>query len=100
MCESGSKFMKYNKKLEKRKKEIIAEVRHCERCLSEFNLTIDHIIPVEILLLMGFTKEQTYDEENFQVLCGKCNALKGCRLDFSNKKTKLLLIKYLNICQK
>lgn len=91
--------MKYSKKLEERKKEIIAEKGSCEKCKGRFNLTIDHIIPLDILKMMGFTIKETFDEDNFQVLCGKCNALKASRLDFSNNKTKRLLIKYLDLIE-
>jgi 5-methylcytosine-specific restriction endonuclease McrA len=89
--------MIYSKKLEARKREIIQEKGHCCKCESKFNLTIDHIIPETFLLQAGFTREQTWDEDNFQVMCGSCNALKGGRFDFGNVKTKPLLYKYLEL---
>lgn len=88
--------MKYPFELEQRKKQIVSKAVHCNRCLSKYNLTVDHIIPIEILMSMGMNLLETFKEENFQILCGKCNSLKGNRLDFSNPKTKELLIKYLN----
>lgn len=89
--------MLYSKELEHKKREVIKQTGKCKKCGSNFNLTIDHIIPIDILFLMGFTKEQTFDEDNFEVLCGKCNANKGNRLDFSNSKTRELLIKYMDL---
>jgi 5-methylcytosine-specific restriction endonuclease McrA len=93
--------MRYNKYLERRKKEIIVERGNkCEKCSKHVSegakLTIDHIIPVSILNQMGIIGNETFQEENFNVLCTICNNLKGEKLDFSNPKTKELLLKYLN----
>lgn len=90
--------MKYHKELEQKKKEFIRKIGKCERCeRTELSLlTVDHIIPVEILLLMGVERTETYDEENFAVLCRICNAIKSNRMDFGDKRTKPLLLKYLN----
>ncbi len=89
-------YMKYGKALEKRKKEIIAAIGKCEKCHVQRDvLTIDHIIPIALLLEMGYLKEETYDEDNFMVMCLICQHQKSRRLDFSNPKTKPLLLKYL-----
>lgn len=70
----------------------------CNRPPSEFNpLTLDHIVPVQILRDMGLM--EMWDVENIQVLCRICNSFKGCKLDFTLPKTKELLIKYLNLIQ-
>jgi len=45
---------------------------------------------------LGATVEETFDWDNFQALCRKCNTLKSGRFDLSNEKTKPLLIKYIN----
>ena len=87
--------MKYDKQLELRKKEIIAENPVCVRCQKTTGLTIDHIIPIWFLQQLALPKEDTFDEYNFQVLCGVCNAFKANRMDFSNPKTKENLLKYL-----
>lgn len=93
--------MKYNKYLEARKKEIIKERgSKCEKCGRTEErgvaLTVDHIVPINILHQMGFSKNETFDEENFAVLCTICNNLKGEKLDFSDHRTKEQLLKYLN----
>lgn len=69
----------------------------CARCGDTQELTIDHIIPVGMLLnSFGAKKEETYDYDNFQALCRRCNTAKGGWMDVSNPKTKPLLIKYAN----
>lgn len=69
----------------------------CEKCPATDNLTLDHIIPKTMLLDMGFEPDgQDFDEENFSCLCRRCNMFKSNRLDFSNPKTKKLLLKYIN----
>ena len=88
--------MKYNKELEQRKKEIIAKAGCCEKCGRKNNLTIDHIIPLLLLKQFGFSDEQTFDEMNFQVLCGICNTFKSNQLDFVDPRTKAILLRYLD----
>ena len=67
----------------------------CVKCGRTENLTLDHVIPVRIINEMGIEESKTYMPENYRVLCRICNQFKGDRLDFSEKKTKELLIKYL-----
>lgn len=67
----------------------------CAKCGSKQNLTLDHIVPQDVLNMMGFAPTEGHPE-NWQVLCRACNHLKGRRLDFSLHKTKLLIVKYLN----
>lgn len=67
----------------------------CGKCPSRDNLTLDHIVPQDLLNMLGFSEKEGHPE-NWQVLCRACNFAKGRRLDFSNSKTKLLLVKYLN----
>lgn len=70
----------------------------CKRCHKQDRLTLDHIIPISIVVMFGFARAETYaDIENLQVLCRGCNTFKGNRLDFSNPKTKELLLKYLSL---
>jgi len=70
----------------------------CAKCKEHRDyLTVDHIIPVSIVKMLDVTGEAVYgDEENFQTLCSPCNAFKSNNLERENKKTKELLIKYLN----
>lgn len=68
----------------------------CEKCGSEKNLTLDHIVPKNILMSMGIDPTTEVVDENYQILCNMCNVFKSARLDFSNKKTKQILLKLLN----
>jgi len=73
----------------------IANNGKCARCGRKHMLTLDHIIPLQILSMMGVDTKRHWDEENNQLLCRPCNSLKGLQLDFGNPKTKILLLKYL-----
>lgn len=72
---------------------------YCESCqvnVHKSKLTLDHIIPKKMLLDMGL--DEFYDDEsNLQILCNKCNGIKGSQLDFSNPKTIVLLEKYIKL---
>lgn len=69
----------------------------CERCGRTEWLTIDHIVPVQILKQMGLSVEEMYsDMDLLKILCRPCNSLKNCQLDFADKRTKEILLKYLN----
>lgn len=70
----------------------------CGRVATEANmtLTLDHIIPEQLLAKMGIDVERYWDEDNIQVLCRICNGQKGNQLDFTHPKTKELLLRYLN----
>lgn len=63
--------MSYLKKKKTRRaaKRMIEKEGKCKYCGTEYNLTIDHIIPVS----KGGVTAQT----NWQVLCKKCNNKKG-----------------------
>lgn len=67
----------------------------CDKCGKNYNLTIDHIVPMFFLKDAGFDFEQFYDEENLRLLCKPCNALKNNHLDFSTPRTKQIIRKYL-----
>lgn len=71
----------------------------CNRCRRSRELTLDHIVPQQILIMFGFDTERMWDEENYQVLCRFCNTFKGNRLDFNNPLTKPLIIKYLALIE-
>lgn len=88
--------MKYSKQQTDEMKKYL-ENHNCAMCGSEKDLTIDHIIPISFLFQQfGATKEETYDFDNFQSLCRRCNTLKAGRFELSNPKTKHLIIKYAN----
>ena len=68
----------------------------CGKCKRTDHLTVDHIIPISLIMLLGIDKEDHFnDEENFQFLCRWCNTLKGNNLDHLNPKTIPLLKQYV-----
>lgn len=70
--------------------------RKCWRCGREDWLTIDHIVPVSMLRDMGVPEIETYaDEENLRLMCKPCNGFKANRLDFSDPRTKQVLMRVL-----
>lgn len=77
-------------------KELIEKRENlCERCGRKEMLTVDHIVPISLLQRMGLTVEECYQEELLSLLCRPCNQLKSNNLDFSDKRTKVILLKYL-----
>jgi hypothetical protein len=72
---------------------------HCSTCNadgSKDKLTLDHIIPKQMLLDMGLD-EYYEDESNLEILCRDCNTRKAAQLDFSNPKTIIQLEKYIGL---
>ena len=74
-------------------KEILQKRENkCETCGRTEWLTLDHIIPIQLLKDMGFSDEEMYAEEGLlRLLCRPCNVLKKNHLDFSDKRTVKLL---------
>lgn len=68
----------------------------CAKCPNINNLTYDHIIPRSILSDFNIDAQVKFWEENSQTLCHACNKRKGNTLDFSNFKTKHLLLELLS----
>ncbi len=81
--------------LESEWRRKMVENGHICSCGRKDMLTIDHIVPKQILIEMGFDAERQWMPENFVIMCRPCNALKSGRLDFSNPKTKEILTKLL-----
>jgi len=69
--------------------------KKCEKCERKENLTLDHIVPVRIVKEFGIDEEREFMPENYRVLCKICNHYKGERLDFADRRTKELLIRFL-----
>jgi len=55
-------------------------------------LTVDHIVPKRILLDFGLTPRQMFEPDLLKVLCRRCNAMKADHLDFSEPRTKEILV--------
>ena len=71
------------------------QLQICVKCGRTENLTLDHIIPIELTKSFGIDLTKTYWEDDYQLMCGICNKFKGHNLDFANPKTKQLLLKLL-----
>lgn len=70
--------------------------KKCRRCGREEWLTLDHVVPMSLLRDMGIPEIETYaDKENLQLLCKMCNGFKANRLDFSDPRTKRVLLRLL-----
>ena len=67
----------------------------CVKCSRKENLSLDHVIPKDLLQYFGIDYEREVVEGNYQILCKMCNNFKGNRLDFSTPKTKEVLLKLL-----
>jgi len=76
-------------------KDLMACNGKCNKCPRTENLTLDHIIPRQILELFGIDTLREILENNYQILCKTCNTFKSNRLDFSIPQTKQLLYKLL-----
>ena len=93
--------MNLSKIIEKTKEKLIErDGAHCSKCKSSNELTIDHIVPVQMLEMMGINRKHTYSFHkhgfNLQLLCRKCNALKTFRFDWTDKRTKPNIQFYLD----
>lgn len=76
------------------KKKMIDSGEIC-KCGRKDMLTVDHLVPKHILIDMGFDARRQWMPENFVLMCRPCNALKSGHLDFSNPKTKEILLNLL-----
>lgn len=73
----------------------------CRICGTRERLTVEHIVPINLLLQLYQdvdTKRLRYNlvynyDENFEILCKYHNVLKGGKLDMRNPKTLPLLKK-------
>lgn len=93
----GSKPKRSKSRSFKLNRLFIKEDSVCEKCgTKEIKLTVDHIVPCSILSDLGIT-DFYEDTDNFQILCIDCNTSKRAHLDFSEPRTKQLLLKYLNL---
>jgi 5-methylcytosine-specific restriction endonuclease McrA len=79
------------------RERLIREIGRCEKChTTSFPLTLDHIIPKFVLWDFGINADTYVEEGNFRLLCKPCNMLKSNHLDFTDPRTKPLLLGLLS----
>lgn len=88
---------KVNTKLYEWQERCKSGTEKCTKCPEKRHLTVDHIVPVNILEQLGLDKtEILYNmDSNFEILCRYCNSLKAGRIDVRNKKTYSILYNVL-----
>lgn len=77
-------------------RKFVEEATECARCGRREWLSLDHIVPFSLLEQLGVDMKVDDDDENWQILCRPCNVFKANRLDFTNPKTKEILLRYIN----
>jgi 5-methylcytosine-specific restriction endonuclease McrA len=55
------------------RKEVLSEIRECQKCHRTENLTLDHIVALSI--------GGTHTRDNLQVLCRSCNSKKKRKVE-------------------
>jgi 5-methylcytosine-specific restriction endonuclease McrA len=68
----------------------------CKVTTQEAFLSIDHIIPQQALRELNLL-DYLDDEDNYALLCQKCNGMKGKQLDWKHPDTIRLLKKYIQL---
>lgn len=80
-------------------KDLVVEHKKCQmpECKNVTNLTLDHLVPKDILKQFGVDIEREIIEDNYWILCRRCNTFKGNKLYFINPKTKEILQRLLDV---
>jgi 5-methylcytosine-specific restriction endonuclease McrA len=76
-------------------KDLLGQEASCRKCKRTDNLTLEHIIPKDILKTFGVDVDREIIEGNYTITCRICNSFKGNRLDFSIPETKQILLKLI-----
>jgi 5-methylcytosine-specific restriction endonuclease McrA len=76
----------------------------CVKCGDKRLLSVDHIVPVSLIKQFLIDSNSDYDamynmEDNFQILCKYCNAMKRDSIDVKNIKTFEVLEKVIKECK-
>ena len=87
----SSKLQEWKKRVKDKNGYINDKEEECASCGRKYYLTIDHIIPEHILISLNLMTDVEDWEENFEIICGACNRLKGGQLDLKHPKTFQLL---------
>ncbi len=75
--------------------DLKTEQGKCYKCWRTDNLSLDHIVPKDILKMFGMDIDREILEGNYRIMCRPCNAFKGNKLDFAEPKTKELLLELI-----
>lgn len=87
---------KIHSKLRELQKQVNNGGGECARCGKKTDyLTVDHVVPLAIVLLLLPKEESMDDDWNFQAVCRPCNSLKASRLDFNDFRTIPNLKRYI-----
>ena len=82
---------KFNKKLRiaHNKKGLINETSKCAKCGETRFLTVEHIVPIHLIVEFVLEEEFVKNElnMNLEILCKWCNVQKGGKIDVRNPKT-------------
>lgn len=90
---------KHGTKLREMQEELKKGPRVCDGCSSLRQLTVDHIVPVHFIEMLGLKYESINDDWNFEALCHACQHRKNMRLDFTNPKTIPNLRRYIDLAE-
>lgn len=71
--------------------DLVAIDCQCRKCNRTKELTLDHIVPKDILRQFGVDIDREAIEGNYQLLCRLCNVFKANRMDFSIPETRAIL---------
>ncbi len=77
-------------------RKLVEEHKTCQKCGREDKLSLDHIVPKDVLRSFGVDIEREIIDGNYMLLCKICNSFKGNRLDFSLPATKSILTELLS----
>lgn len=76
-------------------KDLLGQGAYCRKCNKKDGLTLEHIVPKDILKTFGIDTDREIVEGNYSVTCKVCNSFKGNRLDFSIPATKEILLELI-----
>ena len=75
--------------------DLKKEQGKCAKCWRTDNLSLDHIVPKDILRMFGMDIDREILEGNYRIMCKACNHFKGNKLDFAEPRTKELLLELI-----
>lgn len=95
---------KYLKKIQGARKWLAErDGERCAKCGVTENLTVDHIVPLAIMSYFGVMTRGSHAFKRpdwLQLLCQDCNHKKGSKVDWSNQRTKSILLELMDMSEK